>query len=61
MDNHEILIDTEKSRLFVIKNFTEDYIGDLSNVISLLHHEPEIMVRVRLCNQRRNVGFFDEK
>lgn len=58
MAERKILIETEKSTLFVIENFTPNYFDELANIKTLLLYEPEITVRGKKCNQRRNVGFF---
>jgi len=55
----ETLIDTGKSRFFVIKNFTPDYFDNFSKLT--LEHEPPIVVRGTKCNQRRNIGFFSNE
>ena len=54
----EILIDTGRSRLFVIKNFTPDYFDYFHNLKLDLIHEPPIVVFGKQCNQRRNVRLF---
>lgn len=62
MAERRVLIDTGSSRLFVVDNFTEDLLQNLTKDVSpLLLHEPEITVYGRRCNQRRNVGFFSNK
>lgn len=53
----ETLIDTGKSRLFVVKKFTSDHYDELIDILEL-QYEPEIIVRGKKCNQRRNIGFF---
>ena len=55
----ETLIDTGRSRFFVIKNFTLDHFDNFSKLT--LEHEPSIVVHGKQCNQRRNVGFFSNK
>lgn len=55
----ETLIDTGRSRFFVIKNFTPDHFEEISKLT--LEHEPPIVVRGNQCNQRRNVGFFSNE
>lgn len=55
----ETLIDTGKSRFFVIKNFTANYFEEVSKLT--LEHEPPIVVHGKKCNQRRNVGFFSNE
>ena len=54
----EILIDTGRSRLLVIKNFTPDYFDHFRNLKLDLIHEPPIVVFGKQCNQRRNVRLF---
>lgn len=62
METQETLIGTGSSRLFVVNNFTENYFDRLQKEIGpLLQHEPEIKVYGRVCNQRRNVGFFSNE
>lgn len=55
----EILIDTGRSRFFVIKNFTPNYFDEISKLT--LEYEPPIVVHGKQCNQRRNIGFFSNE
>lgn len=54
----EILIDTGRSKLFVIKNFTPNYFEHFCNSKLDLIHEPPIVVFGKQCNQKRNVRLF---
>lgn len=58
MDDRTILIDTGKSKLWTISNFTEDIYDDLVDLYC--EHEPEITVWGKLCHQKRDVGFYSD-
>lgn len=56
-----IIIETPKSSLYVVDNFTDDLLSELqTKVCPLLEHEPPIMVYGKMCKQRRDVGFFSD-
>lgn len=55
----EILISTEKSRFWVVRNFTSDLYSALQNVETL--HEPPIFLMGKTLSQRRDVGFYSEE
>lgn len=52
----EILIDTEISQLYVIRNFTPDYYSFVKEVFC--YEQPEIKVYGKVCHQRRDVAFY---
>lgn len=54
----EILLETEKSRFWIIKNFT----NDLFEYVNQLHlnTKPTILVYGRKCHQQRDVGFYSD-
>lgn len=58
-NNRKILLETEKSKLWIIENFTPDYYGHLKNI--KLENEPVIYIMGKECHQRRDVGFFSDK
>lgn len=53
-----MLIDDGSAGLWVVPNFGPDLYPDLSRLN--LAVEPEIMIRGRLCHQRRDVGFYSD-
>lgn len=56
------LIETKKSKLYVIPDFTEDHFQEILDTISpSLLHEPEITVYGKVANQRRNIAFFSNE
>ncbi|AHH01728.1 alkylated DNA repair [Pithovirus sibericum] len=55
----EILISTEKSRLWIVRDFTSDLYSVLQNVETL--HEPPIFLMGKSLSQRRDVGFYSEE
>ncbi len=52
----KILIDTGKSRLWIIENYTENLLENLQQLS--LQEEPPVIIFGKGCKQRRNVGFF---
>ena len=54
-----ILIDTGRSRMWIVENFSHDIYSELKNIS--LYHEPPIIVMGRQCYQRRDVGFFSDE
>lgn len=58
MENRELLINTGKSKLWVVNNFTEDYFDQL--ITLPLNVEPPIKIRGIDLKQRRNVAFFSD-
>lgn len=54
-----VLIDTGRSRFWVIENYGPDLLPYLRQVP--LYEEPPIVVMGRQCRQRRNVGFFSDE
>lgn len=52
----EILLDTGKSQLFVIRNFSPNFFEEVSKLT--LNFEPEIIVWGSVKRQRRNVNFY---
>lgn len=55
----QILIDTGKSKLWIIENYTQDLYEHLTQLQLL--EEPPVMIMGRECRQRRNVGFFSDE
>lgn len=59
MDSHaEILISTEKSRLWAIRNYSPDVYSVLVDLP--YHHEPEIVVHGLVRHQRRDIIFLSD-
>jgi hypothetical protein len=52
----KILINTERSKFWVVENYTQNIYQDLCQLQLL--EEPPIMIMGKQCNQRRNIGFF---
>lgn len=52
------LLVTDKSKLWVVENYTKDYYKELKTLPLLV--EPPIRVFGKDCNQRRNIGFFSD-
>jgi alkylated DNA repair dioxygenase AlkB len=55
----KILIDTGKSKLWIVENYSPDFLPQLQSI--QLHVEPPIIIAGRECRQRRNVGFFSDE
>lgn len=55
----EIILETETSQLWVIKNFTPDYMDLLKEVV--VQQEPLIQVFGRPCHQRRDIAFYSNE
>lgn len=55
----KILIDTGKSRLWIIDNYGPNLFDQLQTIP--LYEEPPIMILGKQCRQRRNVGFFSDE
>ncbi len=53
------LILTEKSALWIIENFSEDFYEVLKNVFC--YEEPPIKIMGKSCKQRRNVAFYSDE
>lgn len=53
------LIHTEKSALWTVENFSEDYYETLKEVFC--YEEPPIIIANRECRQRRNVAFYSDE
>jgi alkylated DNA repair dioxygenase AlkB len=58
-ENMKILIDTGKSKLWVIENYTLDLYDQVKELPLL--EEPEIKIFGKVGRQRRNVGFFSDQ
>jgi alkylated DNA repair dioxygenase AlkB len=58
-NNRKILLETEKSKLWIIENFTPNHYENLKNIE--LENEPIIHIMGKECHQRRDVGFFSDK
>jgi hypothetical protein len=54
----KILLDTGRSKFWIIENFGPDLLEQLKTLS--LEVEPPIVVLGKACHQRRNVGFFSE-
>jgi alkylated DNA repair dioxygenase AlkB len=57
--NPKVLIDTGRSKLWIIENYSPDLLVYLQNVP--LFEEPPIMIMGKECRQRRNIGFFSDE
>ena len=58
----EIHIQTEKSSLWTVDNFTEDIYDDLVKTVSpLLEHEPPVFVWGKWRNQPLDIAFFSDE
>ena len=55
----QVLINTDRSKLWVIENYTTDLWSELQSIP--LHEEPPIKIMGKECRQRRNVGFFSNE
>lgn len=55
----EVLIDTGRSKLWIVNNYTPDLFAELSALT--LQEEPPIIIMGRECHQRRNVAFFSDE
>lgn len=55
----KVLIDTGKSRFWIIENYGPDLLPYLQQLT--LYEEPPIMIMGKMCRQRRNVGFFSDE
>lgn len=54
----KILLETDKSRLWCVENYTEDFYEQIKDIE--LEEEPPIIVMGRDCRMRRDVGFFSD-
>ena len=58
----EVLINTGRSKLWKVDNYSPDFFVKLLQLLQLLLTvEPEITVMGKICRQRRNVGFFSDE
>lgn len=55
----KILIQTEKSALWVVDNYTEDYYEQLKDIF--VYKNPPIIIMGKECKQRRDISFYSDE